>query len=95
MVRRIGRRIGRIIGGIIGGRGGGGAPAPDTSAADRMYQLQREQLELQKKQLAELERKEKGAAAAKQEKLEELLRRKRTGRRATILTSPEGLPPIL
>ncbi len=86
--------MGRRITGLFGGRGGG-APAPDTSAADRAHQLQREQLELQRKQLAELERREKGAAAAKQEKLEGPLRRKRTGRRATILTSPEGLPPIL
>ena len=78
------------------GGGGGGigtlfgllpSPAkPDTSAADRAYELQKEQLELQKKQLTELETKEKGADVAKQAQLDNLLKKKKTGMSSTILT---------
>lgn len=63
----------------------------DTSAADAAFKLQQEQLALQKKQLAEMELKEKGAAAAKQSKLDELLKRKKTGRASTLLTGGDGV----
>lgn len=74
----------------------GGGGRPDTSAADRSYELQKENLKFQRQQLAEIKAKEKGIEAAKQEKLDELIKRKRTGRRATILTDFEslGLPAI-
>lgn len=70
--------------------------AAEEARDDKMYQLQREQFELQKKQLAELEMKEKGKKAAVAEMFERLLKRKRTGRTATILTDFEriGLPPV-
>ena len=71
------------------GGGGGGQEA----AARRSYDLQLQQFEFQKQQLAELEEKEKGKKAAEHEILLQLLRRKKTGRRATILTDKETLEP--
>ena len=70
------------------GGGGGGQEA----AAEKSYQLQLQQFEFQKQQLAELEEKEKGRKASEQEILLQLLRRKKIGRRATILT--DGIPEL-
>ena len=68
---------------------GGGTGA--TSSARHAYKLQKEQMELQKKQLAALEAKEKAIEAEKQQKLDELVKQKRKGRTATILTDWENL----
>ena len=72
---------------------GGGGGGEQRAAAEKSYQLQLQQFEFQKQQLAELEEKEKGKKAAEHEILLQLLRRKRTGRRATILTDKETLEP--
>lgn len=58
-------------------------------AADRSYQLQMDQLNLQKQQLAEIKEKDESKEAAKQAGFESQLNLKATGRNSTILT--EGL----
>ncbi|MDP2218551.1 MAG: hypothetical protein Q8J68_14835 [Methanolobus sp.] len=67
-----------------------------TRAAERSYALQKEMFEFQKEQLAELEAKEKGKKVMEREVLERLLTRRRTGRKATILTDfgSLGLPSL-
>lgn len=58
-------------------------------AAERSYQLQMDQLNLQKQQLAEIKEKDEAKEAAKQAGFESQLNLKATGRNSTILT--EGL----
>ena len=72
----------RYKGKLILCKGGGGS----SREADRAFELQQEQLRLQRKQLKELKLKEQGIEAAKQLKLDELIKRKRKGFGATILT---------
>jgi len=75
----------------MGGGGGKREAREARKQAERTYELQKEQLELQKKQLAELEAKEKGKEAERQARLEELLKRKRRGISSTILTNWSAL----
>ena len=59
---------------------------PDTGASRDAFKLQQQQLIKQQKKLKELQIQEQGMEAAKQVKLDELLKRKKTGYAATILT---------
>lgn len=70
---------------------GGGGDRGAREQAERSYEIQREQLELQKRQLAEAEEKEKSKERYRQQALEELTRRKKVGRKATLLTDWESL----